>query len=79
MIRVKIAGTGSYLPERVVTNDELAERLPKTSDEWIFSHTGIRSRHIAAADESASSMGLMFVLLSVILRSPSLSGVAGSP
>ena len=59
MIRVKIAGTGSYLPERVVTNDELAERLPKTSDEWIFSHTGIRSRHIAADDESASSMGLI--------------------
>ncbi|MBQ9372399.1 MAG: ketoacyl-ACP synthase III [Thermoguttaceae bacterium] len=57
MVRAIIAGTGSYLPERVVTNDELAERLPKTSDEWIFSHTGIHARHIAAADESASAMG----------------------
>ena len=59
MTRVKIAGTGSYLPERIVTNDELAERLPKTSDEWIFLHTGIKSRHVAAPDESASSMGLI--------------------
>ncbi|MBQ2555242.1 MAG: ketoacyl-ACP synthase III [Thermoguttaceae bacterium] len=59
MTRVKIAGTGSYLPERVVTNDELAERLTKTSDEWIYTHTGIKSRHVAAPDESASSMGLI--------------------
>ncbi|MCF0235026.1 MAG: ketoacyl-ACP synthase III [Thermoguttaceae bacterium] len=58
MVRVKIAGTGSYLPERVVTNDELAERLPQTSDEWIYTHTGIRERHIAAPDESASAMGI---------------------
>ena len=57
MVRAIIAGTGSYLPERVVTNDELAERLPKTSDEWIYSHTGIHARHIAAPDESASAMG----------------------
>ena len=58
MVRAIISGTGSYLPERVVTNDELAERLPKTSDEWIYTHTGIHARHIAAPDESASSMGL---------------------
>lgn len=58
MNRVKIAGTGSYLPERVVTNAELAARLPQTSDDWIFEHTGIRSRHVAAPDESASAMGL---------------------
>ncbi len=57
MVRVRIVGTGSYLPERVVTNDELSERLPKTSDEWIYTHTGIKARHIAAADESASAMG----------------------
>lgn len=59
MTRVKIAGTGSYLPERIVTNDELAQRLPKTSDEWIYEHTGIRARHVAAPNESASSMGLI--------------------
>ncbi len=59
MTRVKIAGTGSYLPERIVTNDELARRLPKTSDEWIYTHTGIKARHVAAPDESASAMGLV--------------------
>ncbi len=52
---IKVLGTGSYLPSRVVTNDELAQSLD-TSDEWIFSHTGIRSRHIAAAEESTSTM-----------------------
>ncbi|MDD3589093.1 MAG: ketoacyl-ACP synthase III [Thermoguttaceae bacterium] len=59
MTRVKIAGTGSYLPKRIVTNDELAQRLPKTSDEWIYTHTGIKARHVAAPDESASAMGLI--------------------
>lgn len=53
---IKILGTGSYLPERVVTNDEIAPAMG-SSDEWIFSHTGIRSRHFAAADESASVLG----------------------
>ena len=47
----RIIGTGSYLPESVVTNDELAARLAKqgveTSDDWIVSRTGIRQRHIA--------------------------------
>ena len=43
---VKILGTGSYLPPDVVTNDELAKSLD-TSDEWIFSHSGIRARHVA--------------------------------
>ncbi len=55
-IIVKIAGTGSYLPERVVTNDEIAPGMG-SSDEWIYSHTGIRSRHFAANDESSSSLG----------------------
>lgn len=54
---VHITGTGSYLPERVVTNAELAVKLD-TTDEWIYSHTGIRSRHIGAADESTSSMAV---------------------
>ena len=54
---VHITGTGSYLPERIVTNAELAATLD-TSDEWIYSHTGIRSRHIGADDESTSSMAV---------------------
>jgi 3-oxoacyl-[acyl-carrier-protein] synthase-3 len=54
---VHITGTGSYLPERVVTNEELAAKLD-TTDEWIFSHTGIRSRHIGADNESTSAMAV---------------------
>ena len=41
---MKILGTGSALPEKVVTNDDLA-RVMDTSDEWIASRTGIRQRH----------------------------------
>ena len=54
---VKILGTGSYLPPRTVSNDDLAKSLD-TSDEWIYSHTGIHSRHIAGADDSTSSMAV---------------------
>ncbi len=57
----RIAGIGSYLPERVMTNDELGRTLD-TSDEWIVSHTGIRQRYIAAPDESASTMGIKAAL-----------------
>ena len=46
----RIIGTGSYLPEKIVTNAEL-EKSVDTSDEWIFSRTGIRERRIAADDE----------------------------
>jgi 3-oxoacyl-[acyl-carrier-protein] synthase-3 len=54
---VTIRGLGSYLPEQVVTNDDLAARLD-TSDEWIRSRTGIRERHYAAADEATSDLAL---------------------
>lgn len=53
----RIAGTGSYLPEKVVTNQDL-EQTMDTSDEWIRERTGIRRRHIAAADEKCSDMAL---------------------
>ncbi|HEX4883903.1 MAG TPA: beta-ketoacyl-ACP synthase III [Casimicrobiaceae bacterium] len=53
----RIAGTGRYLPARVVTNDELARRVD-TSDEWIRTRTGIRQRHVAAADETTSDLAL---------------------
>ena len=50
-IYARIAGTGSYLPEKVLTNADLAEFV-ETSDEWIVSRTGIRERHIAAEGET---------------------------
>ena len=52
---IKILGTGSYLPPKVVTNGGIAATLD-TSDEWIYSHTGIRSRHVAEDGESTSTM-----------------------
>ncbi|MBI3529651.1 MAG: ketoacyl-ACP synthase III [Betaproteobacteria bacterium] len=53
----RIIGTGSYLPEKVVTNDDLA-RTVDTSDEWIRTRTGIRSRHVAAEGQLASDLAL---------------------
>lgn len=53
----RIAGTGGYLPERVLTNQQIADSGVDTSDEWIQERTGIRQRRIAAIDETASSMG----------------------
>ena len=52
---IRILGTGSYLPPKVVTNDDIARALD-TTDEWIYSHTGIRSRHIAGEGETTSTM-----------------------
>ena len=57
MTHTRILGTGSYLPERVLTNAEL-ERMVETSDQWIVERTGIRERHIAADDETSCSMGM---------------------
>ena len=55
MMYSRIAGTGSYLPEKVLTNADL-EKLVDTSDEWIRTRTGIERRHIAAPDETSSSL-----------------------
>jgi 3-oxoacyl-[acyl-carrier-protein] synthase-3 len=52
---VSIIGTGSYVPERVLTNRDL-EQMVETSDDWIRTRTGIRERRIAAADEATSDM-----------------------
>ena len=57
MPAARIAGLGKYVPERVLTNEELA-RMVDTSDEWIRDRTGIRERHLVADHETASSMGL---------------------
>lgn len=51
----RVIGTGGYLPTEVRTNDHISQTVD-TSDEWIYERTGIKSRHIAAADETASSM-----------------------
>jgi len=55
LIYSRIAGTGSYLPERVLTNADL-EKLVDTSDEWIHDRTGIRQRHIAADGETTCDL-----------------------
>ncbi|WP_324694866.1 beta-ketoacyl-ACP synthase III [Novosphingobium aerophilum] len=55
MIRSVLVGTGSALPRRSVSNAELAEQVD-TSDEWIVERTGISNRHIAAPDETTSSL-----------------------
>jgi 3-oxoacyl-[acyl-carrier-protein] synthase-3 len=55
MINSKILGTGSYLPEKILTNYDL-EKMVQTSHDWIDERTGIEERHIAADDETASSM-----------------------
>ena len=57
MIYSRIAGTGSHLPEKIVTNDDLAKRMD-TSDEWIRERTGIRQRHIAEATQTSSDLAL---------------------
>jgi len=56
MRRAIITGTGSYLPQTILHNEDLAARLD-TSDEWIIERTGIRRRHIAAPGEFTSDLG----------------------
>lgn len=55
LIHSRIAGTGSYLPDKVLTNADL-EKLVDTSDEWIHSRTGIRQRHVAAEGQTTSDL-----------------------
>ena len=57
----RIAGTGSYLPEKVLTNADL-EKMVETSDEWIQTRTGIRERHIAADGQTTSDLGCQAAL-----------------
>jgi len=59
----KIIGTGSYLPERRVTNQDLTDQLAakgiETSDEWISSRSGISARHYAAPEQNSSDLGVI--------------------
>jgi 3-oxoacyl-[acyl-carrier-protein] synthase-3 len=57
VIRTVVAGVGSYLPSRVMTNDDLA-KIVDTTDEWIVERTGIHNRHIAADNELTSDLAL---------------------
>ena len=52
---IAILGTGSYAPARVMTNDDLS-KIVDTSDDWIFTRTGIRQRRIAAEGETTSDL-----------------------
>lgn len=56
MIYSRIAGTGSYLPEKVLTNHDL-EHMVETSDQWITERTGIKKRHIVAEQETTTDLG----------------------
>lgn len=55
--RVKITGTGIYLPEKILTNADL-ERMVDTTDEWIVTRTGIKERRIARDDQATSDLGI---------------------
>ena len=52
-----ILGTGSYTPDKIITNDDMS-KIVDTSDEWIKTRTGIRQRRFAADDEASSDMAL---------------------
>lgn len=58
MVNSVVIGTGSYLPEKILTNDDLA-KIVDTNDEWISSRTGIKQRHIAADNETTSDMAIL--------------------
>ena len=58
MLRGKIAGSGSYLPEKILTNEDF-EKIVDTSDEWITTRTGMKQRHVAADDQTTSDMALI--------------------
>ena len=57
-MRASIAGIGSYVPEKILTNSDL-EKMVDTSDEWITTRSGIKERHIAAEDQASSDLSLI--------------------
>ena len=56
LIPLRIAGVGYSLPETVITNDDLT-KLYETSDEWIYSRTGIKERRVVSGEENAIDLG----------------------
>ena len=71
LLRSQVVGCGGYLPEKIVTNADLAERLD-TSDEWIVQRTGIRQRHVAAVGEFTSDLAT--AAARAALRSAGMTG-----
>ncbi|MBM3572972.1 MAG: 3-oxoacyl-ACP synthase, partial [Alphaproteobacteria bacterium] len=57
VLRSRVIGCGGFLPERTVTNAELAQKLD-TTDQWIVQRTGIRQRHVAAPGELTSDLAV---------------------
>jgi len=68
----RIIGTGSYLPERIVTNDDLAQSLD-TSDAWIVERTGIRERRVAAENEATSDLGTFFAAIKKLWKNAGIT------
>ena len=64
MISSKIIGTGSYLPQKILTNDDLS-RMVDTNDEWIFQRAGIKERHIASDSEVTSDLAANAALAAI--------------
>lgn len=58
MYRAKISGTGSYLPEKVLSNKDL-EKIVETNDQWVVERTGIKQRHIASDEQASSDLALI--------------------
>ncbi|MEG1980155.1 MAG: 3-oxoacyl-ACP synthase, partial [Victivallaceae bacterium] len=67
----KIIGTGSYVPDKVLTNADL-EKMVETSDEWIKTRTGIEERHIAAPDQATSDLAY-----NAAVRALEMAGISG--
>ena len=63
-IRVGINGVGACVPDEIVTNDDIAERV-ETSDEWIIERTGIRQRHVAGPETAASDLAAPAAVLAL--------------
>lgn len=64
MVPIRVAGTGSYVPEKVLTNFDL-EKFLDTNDEWIVKRTGIRERRVAAPDQASSDLALPASLMAM--------------
>lgn len=77
MAHAKIIGYGAYLPQKILSNEELSKNLD-TNDEWIFSRTGIKNRHIAAENEYTSDLAahaLKAALVNAQLDASQLDGI----
>ena len=70
----QITSTGRYIPERVLTNDDLNQMLGENVGDWLVANVGIEERHIMAEDETTASMLICWLMLSQLRRAKSSSG-----